>query len=384
MLFIAQNSLARAFKADSSLNALAKVCFAKVVRYLGRKLFFFFSFILLSAASIYCINFVCEYALSSEHTVPADLKNTANNIELLTPFFEENRENNSINFNSSQNADTSSTGDISAATSGKAKGKISNRTIDSSAANLKYQKIYIKNQTVLKIDLKTELLTLPKLKIASTDKPQVLIVHTHTTECYMNEERGYYTDSDKTRTTDDSKNIAAVGKVLKDALNQKGIVAIHATEKHDYPEYSGSYGRAEQTIKKYLKKYPTIKVVVDLHRDSVTDEKGNKSALVANINGKKAAQVMLVSGCQSGSVTGFPSWRENFRLAIRLQQTMEVMYPSLSRPILFTERKYNQHLTTGSLLIECGTEANTLEQAKYSAELLANCLASTLNMLKTN
>ena len=91
---------------------------------------------------------------------------------------------------------------------------------------------------------------------------------------------------------------------------------------------------------------------------------------------------MLVSGCQSGSVTGFPNWKENFRLAIRLQQTMEVLYPTLARPILLTARKYNQHLTTGSLLIECGTEANTLEQAKYSAELLADCLASTLNMLK--
>ena len=90
----------------------------------------------------------------------------------------------------------------------------------------------------------------------------------------------------------------------------------------------------------------------------------------------------MVSGCQSGTVTGFDNWKENFRLAVRLQQTMEVMYPGLARPILFTPRRYNQHLTTGSLLIECGTEANTLEQAKYSAKLLGKSLVSTLNMLK--
>ena len=349
---------------------------------MGRKLFFFFSFILLSATSLYCLNFICSYALSPEYSPTATSKISTYNSEVFTDFFDEKDYFESSVPKESEKTVESDKSDISAAANGKARGKIISRTIDSSSANLKYQKIYIKNQTGLKIDLKTELLALPTLKITTTNKPQVLIVHTHTTECYMNEERGYYTESDKTRSTDDSENMVSVGKVLKEGLAKKGIIALHATEKHDYPEYNGSYGRAEETIKKYLKKYPTIKIVIDLHRDSVTDEKGTKSALVSRINGKKAAQLMLVSGCQSGSVTGFKNWKENFRLAIRLQQTLEVLYPGLARPILFTERRYNQHLTTGSLLIECGTEANTLEQAKYSAELLADCLASTLNMLK--
>lgn len=352
---------------------------------MGRKMFFFFSFLLLSAASIYCINFVCSHALSGDYKIPENSKISAETRADFTDFFKgEENHNESLSGDSSPKTASSEESTLTTKTDSKAKGKIINRYIDSSAANLKYQKIYIKNQTGQNINLKTELLTLPKIKIATTNEPQILIVHTHTTECYMNEERGYYTDSDATRTTNEEKNIVAVGKVLKENLEENGIISIHATEKHDHPEYSGSYSRAEETIKKYLKKYPSIKVVVDLHRDSVTDENGTKSALVTEIEGKKAAQVMLVSGCQSGSVTGFPNWRENFRLAIRLQQTMEVLYPTLARPILFTERKYNQHLSTGSLLIECGTEANTLEQAKYSAELLAKSLASTLNMLKTN
>lgn len=350
---------------------------------MGKKIFFFFSFLLLSTASVYCLSFICGFALSSENLTPVASKGTVEANRFFTDFFEEEDLLSSSASSKTANETTSSNNtDISAATNGKAKGKISSRTIDSSAANLKYQKIYIKNQTGLSVDIKAELLTAPKLKLVTTNEPQVLIVHTHTTECYMNEERTYYTELDNTRTTNEKENITAVGKVLKENLDKKGIVSVHATEKHDYPEYSGSYSRAEDTIKKYLKKYPSIKVVIDLHRDSVTDENKAKSALVANINGKKAAQVMLVSGCQSGSVTGFPNWKENFRLAIRLQQTMEVLYPTLARPILFTARKYNQHLTNGSLLIECGTEANTLEQAKYSAELLADCLASTLNMLK--
>ena len=351
---------------------------------MGKKIFFIFSFFLLSLASLYCLILVCGFALAPETYIKSNsVIYTVN--ESFFSSSETNTPASKTPITSTPQIESKKTeasdSEVPVATKGKAKGKIIDRTIDSSGANLKHQQIYIKNQTGVKIDLKSELLNLPKLKIESGEAPQILIVHTHTTECYMKEERGYYTDSDQTRTLNDTENVVAVGDVLAENLNKKGITTIHATEKHDYPEYSGSYNRTENTIKNYLKKYPSIKVVIDLHRDSVNDDKGNKFALVTNINGKKAAQVMLVSGCESGSVTGFPNWRENFRLAIRLQQTMEVMYPSLARPILFTSRKYNQHLTTGSLLIEFGTEANTLEQAKYSAELLANCLATTLNTL---
>ena len=352
---------------------------------MGKKVFAFFSFLLLSAASIYCLFFLCGFIFNPKvsDTSLYSQKSTDNTTEITSMKEEEISSAEKTGSLVTSNAENSSLkSEITAASKSKAKGKIVTRFIDSSGANLSYQKVYIKNSTSLNIDIKTSLLNPPKLKIQNTSSPQVLIVHTHTTECYMTEERNYYTDSDQTRTTNNSKNIVAVGEILKKTLEDGGIGVVHATEKHDYPEYTGSYDRAASTIKKYLKKYPTIKVVIDLHRDSVTSSDGTKSALVKEVDGKKAAQVMLVSGCQSGTVTGFDNWKENFRLAVRLQQTMEVMYPGLARPILFTPRRYNQHLTEGSLLIECGTEANTLEQAKCSASLLGKSLISTLNMLK--
>ncbi|MEE1026156.1 MAG: stage II sporulation protein P [Acutalibacteraceae bacterium] len=352
---------------------------------MGKKTFAFFSFLLLSAASIYCLFLVCEFVLNPNvSNAPLYSQKAPDNpAEITSAKEDELSSEDKTNSLVTSNTKNSSLGsEITAASKGKAKGKIVTRFIDSSSANLSYKKVYIKNGTSLNIDIKTSLLNPPKLKIQNTSSPQVLIVHTHTTECYMTEERDYYTDADQTRTTNNSKNIVAVGEILKKTLEKGGIGVVHATEKHDYPEYTGSYNRAADTINKYLKKYPTIKVVIDLHRDSVTSSDGTKSALVKEVEGKKAAQVMLVSGCQSKTVTGFENWKENFRLAVRLQQTMEVMYPGLARPILFTPRRYNQHLTTGSLLIECGTEANTLEQAKYSAELLGKSLVSTLNMLK--
>ena len=110
----------------------------------------------------------------------------------------------------------------------------------------------------------------------------------------------------------------------------------------------------------YLKKYPSIKVVIDIHRDSVSAE-GGKSKLVTQINGKKAAQVMLVMGSQGGIVKDYPNWKKNLSLAVKLHQKIEKNYPTLARPILLRNAKYNQNLTTGSILLEVGTEANTME-----------------------
>lgn len=341
----------------------------------SKRLFFLVSFLLLSAAALYCLALLSGFVLPTAPTgvVSVGGATSAPSISQAAPVSSKAL---------ASSTDTVTSNAVPATSAGKAKGKIIERTILPETGNLSFQKISVKNNTSLTIDLKAELLAGPKLRLQNTAEPQVLIVHTHTTECFMTEERGYYTDADQTRTTKEANNIVAVGKVLADTLEQQGIGVVHATEQHDYPEYTGSYSRAAATIKKYLAAHPSIKVVIDLHRDSITAKDGTKSAVVAVVEGKKAAQVMLVAGCEDGSVTGFPNWRENFRLAIRLQQSLEVMYPSLARPIYFTPRKYNQNLTTGSLLLECGTEANTLEQAKYSAKLVGNALASTLQLLK--
>lgn len=261
-------------------------------------------------------------------------------------------------------------------------GKVFTKTIPASSATVAYNRVYLKNSTTKKVDIKALLSAENAVKIEKNKGPSVLIVHTHTSESYLLQERDYYTKNDAARTTDDAKNVVAVGEVLKQTLEKGGVGVVHATEKHDYPEYTGSYNRAAATIKKYLKQYPSIKIVIDLHRDSVSDAQNNKTALVKEVAGKKAAQVMLVCGCQDGEVSGFEGWQKNLQLAVKLQQTTEVLYPGLTRPILLTARRYNLNLTPGSLLLEFGTEANTLTQAKYSAELVGKALVSVINTLK--
>jgi stage II sporulation protein P len=257
-------------------------------------------------------------------------------------------------------------------------GKIHSQFLSPYSAKLQYGGVYIKNSTGLNIDLKAELAAKLSLGIKKGSDPQVLIVHTHATESYMTEDRPFYTAADKSRTTDNAKNVTAVGDTLAAVIEAGGYKVLHDRTHHDHPAYNGSYNRAYTTINEYLKKYPGIKIVIDLHRDSIAMSGNDKAKPVVEIDGKKAAQVMLVVGSQTGSVTGFPNWKSNFRLAARFQQKMEKLYPGLPRQMLFCSRRYNMHLTTGSMLLEIGTDSNTLEEAKYSAELAGKALVALL------
>ncbi len=263
----------------------------------------------------------------------------------------------------------------------EAKGRIINRFISPYTANTAYNNVYLKNNTDLSINIKSLLESDLPYKLDKSGDPQVLILHTHATECFMNEERDYYTDADATRSDDNALNTVALGNIITEKLNAAGIVTLHSDVQHDNPDYNQSYSKAARTICSYLEKYPSIKIVIDLHRDSVSGSDGDKYKLTTEINGKKAAQVMLVMGSQSGNVKNFPNYEQNLKLAVRLQQTVEVMYPTLARALCLNPKNYNESLTTGSILLEVGTEANTLEEVKYSAELMGNALVSLLNTL---
>ena len=234
----------------------------------------------------------------------------------------------------------------------------------------------VKNATLVKEAKKK-----PDFKIKANKKPEVLIMHTHTTEGFEPYERDYYDNSHPSRTKDLDKNVAKVGEALAKKLENAGIGVIHDKTIHDNPSYNGSYERSAVTVKKILKENPTIKVVLDIHRDAIVQENGDRIAPIAEINGKKAAQVMIISGCDDGTMN-MPNYLKNFRLASLLQQQIESDNKGLTRAVLFDYRKYNQDLTTGSLLIEVGAYSNSLDQAVYSAELIGDSIAKALLSLK--
>ena len=258
------------------------------------------------------------------------------------------------------------------------KGKIVENYISPYNAPQSYNKVYMKNTSGQNIDIKTLLNSELPFKITKNDSVQVLIMHTHTTETFMTENTDYYTDEYTSRSRDNNRNMVKIGEIITEKLNAAGIKTVHDKTQHDYPNYTGSSTRSAQTVNSYLEKYPDIKVVLDLHRDAVSGDNGDKIKLVTEINGKKAAQVMLVMGSQSGSSSDHPDWQENLKAAVKLQHILEDKYPTLARPLSLTTGYYNQGLTTGSMLIEFGTDANTLDEASYSAELVADALTELL------
>ncbi len=222
---------------------------------------------------------------------------------------------------------------------------------------------------------------LPEFTIElNSPEPQVLIVHTHATESFEPYQRSYYDAEFPSRSQDPSHNMIAVGEALAETLAENGISVVHDGTLHDFPAYTGSYDRSEETIRDILDKYPSIKIVIDLHRDAIADTDGTRIAPVAEINGKSAAQLMIIAGCDDGRFN-MPNYMENFKLAALLQNSAETLYPTLARPVLFDYRNYNQHITTGSLLIEIGSHANSLDEALYTAELLGESMAAALALL---
>ena len=228
-------------------------------------------------------------------------------------------------------------------------------------------------------DLLAESKIMPELPLRTDGTPMVLIYHTHTTESYVAEKTGRYDDSFNFRTTEPDKNMVSVGDAIAEQLAAAGIGVVHAREIHDFPVWTGSYSNSAETIRSVLAQYPEICIALDIHRDAISDGK-TVIAPVAEVNGKQSAQIMIISGCDDGTM-GMPDYRKNFHFASRLQETAETMFPGFTRPILFDYRKYNQDLTAGSLLIEVGSQGNTLEEAQYAGELVGQALSETIRKL---
>jgi stage II sporulation protein P len=236
----------------------------------------------------------------------------------------------------------------------------------------------IKNDTGFDIDLAELAQEGLNLKLTQ-DQPQVLIIHTHSSEAYTQDEFGKYEASDTSRTEDKNYNVVRVGDELTAKLQEYGVNVIHDREIYDYPSYTGSYSRSGEAISNYIAQYPSIAIVIDLHRDAL----GNGDVVYktkADISGKNCAQVMMLVGTGENGLY-HPNWRENLKLALYMQNAMDNKYPTLARPIALKQERYNQHLTTGSMILEVGSSGNTLSEALLAIDLFADAVGPALAAL---
>ncbi len=259
-------------------------------------------------------------------------------------------------------------------------GTIKETQMGATSKTLVYGKVKLDNKAEESISIKSLLNSKPEYKKITKDKPYILIYHTHSTEGYEMLDLGWYAKEYNSRTKDKNKNMIRVGDELTRVLQEAGFKVIHDRNIYD-ESYEGAYSRSRVTVEKYLKQYPSIQLTLDVHRDAIHYDSKTRCKPTAQINGKKAAQVMIISGCEGDGVENFADWKKNLVFSMHLQNTVEESYEGLMRPIFFCHRKYNMDVTPCSVLLEFGTDGNTLEEAVYSAQLIGNSL---VRMLENN
>jgi len=198
---------------------------------------------------------------------------------------------------------------------------------------------------------------------ADSSEPLIAIYCTHGTEGYSGAER--------TKST--LGGVYQVALSLQQSLVAQGYASVISDKLHDYPDWSSSYANSLQTIKQIQKQYPSVKVLIDVHRDSSVE--GVSTVLATNSG--SIAKVMLVVG--SNKRAEHPNWQQNLAFSQQIGQALEKMQPGILRGVRVQNGRYNQHMSTQAILVEIGSTDNTLEQAKASTNILAEAIAEVLN-----
>ena len=231
-----------------------------------------------------------------------------------------------------------------------------------------YNGVKIRNETDIK--LTKEMLT----PTVSVNTENIVIYHTHTCESYTPTEKFEYKESGNFRTTDINYSVARVGTELTKYMEHYGYNVIHDTTLYDYPSYSESYDRSLKGVAKILEENENTDILFDLHRDAIGD---SSYAPTVKIGDEEAAQLMFVIGSNGGG-SEHDNWNENLKLAIKIQEKANELYPGLFKPIILRNSMYNQQLATGASIIEVGATGNTMEQCLTSMKYLSKVLSEVL------
>ena len=222
------------------------------------------------------------------------------------------------------------------------------------------------NTTSYQVDMEALLTKALDWNLCS-DEPTVLILHAHATESYAGT-KNY-------RSEEEDQNMLASGDRLEQLLENAGISVIHDRTLHDAPSYNGSYASARTSMKEYLEKYPSIRLVLDLHRDAAEDAQGNQIGYTLSTEQGEAAKMLMVVGTDAGGLT-HPDWQDNMALAVKLHAQLQKEHPGICRSLQIRTSRFNQDLSPGALLVEVGSAGNTREEAMLAVEILAQAIIS--------
>ncbi|HHY82159.1 MAG TPA: stage II sporulation protein P [Clostridiales bacterium] len=214
--------------------------------------------------------------------------------------------------------------------------------------------------------------------------PKILIYHSHTREAYRQDPRNPYKEAsaEAFRSDDMNHTVVRVGEVLAQHLTSRGLAVLHDKTNHEASGYNASYSKSLKTLEKRMTEYESLQMFIDIHRNGY-DKKSGKTPddEVVIINGERVAKLLVVIGTGEGIMGGFkdkPKWKENAKLAIKLTNKINELYPGLAKDVYYKTGRYNQHVSTNAILVEVGSNLTTLAEAERAAKYLAEAISQII------
>lgn len=237
------------------------------------------------------------------------------------------------------------------------------------------------NRTNYAVDLKEYLTRQYPVSLSAGSQegePVVLILHTHGSESYLPAGVDYYLPEEDFRSDDPKETVVSVGDMIAETLESLGIPVLHDRTMHDLKDFNNAYAESRAAAREALAEHPTIRYILDIHRDSIFTQNNICEKTLTEIDGKQTAQVMLVVGTNQDGAA-HPDWRQNLTVATKLEELLNNLYPTLARPVNLRSSAFNQALSPGALLVEVGSCGNTIEEAREAGRLFAISFATLLH-----
>lgn len=214
--------------------------------------------------------------------------------------------------------------------------------------------------------------------------PKILIYHSHSRESYKQNPKDPYKEAfaEPFRTDDLTHSVIKVGTTLSHQLSSRGIAVLHDQTNHEKEDYNASYSKSLKTLQKRMDEHDSLNLFIDIHRNAYKKHSSKKpDDEVVIINGQRVAKMMVVIGTGEGVVGGFsskPNWKENAKLAIKLTNKLNELYPGLAKDVYYRTGRYNQHVSTNAILVEVGSTLTTLEEAERATMYLAEAISQII------